>query len=48
MQKRIVKNNAENQKSSSKEEKIDILLKEKKFKEAKNELFRRQITELII
>jgi hypothetical protein len=39
MQKRIVKNNAENQKSSSKEEKIDILLKEKKFKEAKNELF---------
>ena len=37
MQKRIVHNNAENQKSSLKGE-IDILLEEKKFKEAKNVL----------
>ena len=39
MQKRIIKNNAEQNKSSLKEEKIDILLKNKKFEEAKNELY---------
>ena len=38
MQKRIVSHNAENQKTSLKEEKIDTLLKENKFEEAKNEL----------
>jgi hypothetical protein len=38
MQKRIVSNNAKNQASSLKEEKIDSLLKEKKFEDAKNEL----------
>ena len=39
MQKRIIKNNAEQNKSPLKEEKIDILLKNKKFEEAKNELY---------
>ena len=39
MQKRIVSHNAENKKCSLKEEKIDTLLKENKFEEAKNELF---------
>ena len=39
MQKRIIKNNAESNKNkSSNEEKIDVLLKEKKFAEAKCEL----------
>ena len=37
MQKRIVSNNAKTNKTSN-EEKIDVLLKEKKFEEAKNEL----------
>ncbi len=37
MQKRIVSNNAKKNKTSN-EEKIDVLLKEKKFEEAKNEL----------
>ena len=39
MQKRIVQNNAEENKSLLKEEKIDTLLKDKKFEEAKNELY---------
>ena len=39
MQKRIIKNNAEQNKSQLKEEKIDTLLKNKKFEEAKNELY---------
>jgi len=38
MQKRIVSNKAKDQASPLKEEKIDILLKEKKFEDAKNEL----------
>ena len=39
MQSRIIKNNAEEHKTSLKEEKIDTLLKDKKFEEAKNELY---------
>ena len=39
MQSRIIKNNAEEHKTSLKEEKIDTLLKDKKFEEAQNELY---------
>ena len=39
MQKRIINNNAEKSKSLLKEERIDSLLNEKKFEEAKNELY---------
>lgn len=39
MQKRIIKNNAEENKSLLKEAKIDTLLKERKFEEAKDELY---------
>lgn len=39
MQKRIIKNNTEEKKTLLKEEKIDTLLKDKKFEEAKNELY---------
>lgn len=39
MQKRIIQNNAKENQSLLKEEKIDTLLKDKKFEEAKNELY---------